>query len=585
MSRNIKLTAASLLSCSLLILGGCSSERKGTTQVFTSGDQPTREADGERSVINMADASSGIRSLPSQGDVNILVVPVTIRGVDTYYRYLYPNVENIDEMLGWDNTDSWTLSFGGTTRTFNVSSWLDMLDAAFFGDSEDTGYESVSSFYYKSSYGKLNISGVVSPVYETDMTYAEMLELADSDSQGAKAVTDSIVEDVYYDFFVNNDLYDVDQFDADNDGVIDGIWLVYDAPSYDLVTTMDSDLMWAYTTWYGDGTYWPGEGDNDCISSYGWASKWFMIDGMYASEAYVDDAGYVLPDSHTYIHETGHVMGLNDYYDYYGMRSPTGSLIMMDHNVYDQDVYSKYLLGWVEPQKYWATDVEEEDVTITLKPFESSGDCVVLELPGNEGWVGEEYIILCYWTPTGLNETDATNPYYGASSSASHYSGLDEAGIMMFHVDSRFLQYSYDNGWNISGIADEKDLLSAEDNSITSAYSLAYSNDTGYYGNQEYEDDVQLEMIDASNQFRHMRVSGDWGGGPLQEACDNSFLFREGDVYDSRYLGEKGSFYASFHGESALPDGINDYDLRLGIRVTFGEQDEDGATITLSYEE
>ncbi|MBR2958465.1 MAG: hypothetical protein IKC19_02385, partial [Bacteroidales bacterium] len=39
------------------------------------------------------------------------------------------------------------------------------LEKAFFGSSSDTGWESLSSYYYKSSYGKLNITGTVLDVY------------------------------------------------------------------------------------------------------------------------------------------------------------------------------------------------------------------------------------------------------------------------------------------------------------------------------------------------------------------------------------------------------------------------------------
>jgi hypothetical protein len=41
---------------------------------------------------------------------------------------------------------------------------------AFLGEASDTGYESVKSYYYKSSYGKLDIQGVVTPTYNVGLT-------------------------------------------------------------------------------------------------------------------------------------------------------------------------------------------------------------------------------------------------------------------------------------------------------------------------------------------------------------------------------------------------------------------------------
>ena len=60
-------------------------------------------------------------------------------------------------------------------------------------------------------------------------------------------------------------------------------------------------------------------------------------------------------------------------YDY-GWNSYTfaGAFSMQDHNVGGHDPFSMMALGWVDPY------VPTESSTITLQPFESSGDVILL---------------------------------------------------------------------------------------------------------------------------------------------------------------------------------------------------------------
>ncbi|MCR4562214.1 MAG: hypothetical protein K5694_03320, partial [Bacilli bacterium] len=133
-------------------------------------------------------------------------------------------------------------------------------------------------------------------------------------------------------------------------------------------------------------------------------------------------------------HETGHMMGLDDYYSYdYDGQMPAGGVDMMDLNIGDHCAYSKILFDWVDP--YVAKgDIKEFD--ITLRPFESSGDCLMLIDPS--AWNGtpyDEYLTLEYYTPTGLNELDSHGyqDWYGLGTGGTY----TERGLKMFHVDSR----------------------------------------------------------------------------------------------------------------------------------------------------
>ena len=66
---------------------------------------------------------------------------------------------------------------------------------------------------------------------------------------------------------------------------------------------------------------------------------------MWASYEFMNDSGTNRIDAHTYIHETGHLLGSDDFYsneDY----DPVGDLEMQSYNVGDMGAFSKFQFGW-----------------------------------------------------------------------------------------------------------------------------------------------------------------------------------------------------------------------------------------------
>ena len=305
-------------------------------------------------------------ALPTTGDVKVLVIPVEIG-----------------------------------SSTFSTED-LDKINLAFNGTSEETGYESVSSYYYKTSKGKLKIEAEISPVFQTGKSkgYYEVLY------NNGKDVDCEILDNALP---LLDELYDFSQFDYNKDSYIDGIYLIYSC-DYSLSETSP---FWA---WCYEHTKNTNKYDNVEPRYFVWASKDFLYDP-------VNERKKINVNAETIIHETGHLFGLDDYYDYDTSAGPDGGLggaAMMDSNVGDQDSFSKLLLGWSNPTYIYG------EGTYTISPSESSNECLIIPLRNNENEVFGEYLLIDYYTPTGLNEMQAGN-----------FGLFSKKGVRIYHIDAR----------------------------------------------------------------------------------------------------------------------------------------------------
>ncbi|MFP4479227.1 MAG: M6 family metalloprotease domain-containing protein, partial [Candidatus Izemoplasmatales bacterium] len=323
--------------------------------------------------------------IPSMGDVNVLV---------------------------------FAIDFPDSPVTSNQPSLSD-IETAFNGESNDLDFESVRSYYQLSSYNQLNINADVFGYY----TMSQNASYYQTENEKYMAIDPETGEYVYDDSEVTHvesdiinellthydDQINYDDYDSNNDGYIDGIYLIYNHPS-----ESESDLWWAYQYNYSYTDTFDGVKPD----YYMWASNDFLDEGD-------DDI-----NARTYIHETGHMMGLDDYYDYsYEDDHNTGGLgtYMMDYNVGDHDPFSKILMGWIKPI------VVESSTTIDIMPHLESGD-VLLVTDDWKGTIFDEYILISYFTPNGLNAYD---PDYI----------FTESGINMFHISAEigdgYLEDSY----------------------------------------------------------------------------------------------------------------------------------------------
>lgn len=410
---------------------------------------------------------------------------------------------------------------------------------AFFGETEETGYESVRSYYYTSSYGKLDIQGVVTPTYEVNMTADAWAR------QTQKEPTWSLGNDVvnWYKDLTRSTLSD---FDANEDGWIDSLVMIYNAPSYPNGGYREDvrNTFWAYCWWNWDNLN-LGTPQNPVPFTFFFASFDFMYEGIYLNES----GDERLVDPHTFIHEFGHLLGLQDYYTYDSLDGDwgaAGKLDMMDNNILDHNAYSKFLLEWINP---YVIDNKQESVTIKIEPFEKSGDAIIINNNFN-GSPYDEYLILEYYTPTGLNEQHSVVPYPG-----NNLSGFSESGIKIYHVDSRIGEYRASDG-NFVGYLDSIDRLQGS----TSAYSLIVNSNSvsRHFGSKTHQKLLHLLESNGRNSFRE-------GFGATNET-----LFQEGDWFDAYKHYSNLTTFGKF----------NDFS-EIGFRIIVNDINPNEATLTI----
>lgn len=320
--------------------------------------------------LKEANNSMGYYSLNPIGEQNILVIPVKLSGATSWSEIM-----------------------------------LARLEKAFFGTSEDTNYfESVKSFYERASYNKFSLKGEIAPVFNSSYTV----------SQIKNGNEDAIENNVIEEFYQNADPELLKRHDLDNDGRVDATIFIYS-------NNYDGNNFWAWVWYLNENNT---SMSKPTIGTYMWASYNFMNDGLTASEQLTK------VDAHTYIHEFGHVLGLDDYYCYDDDGwDPVGTSEMQSYNVGDQSIYSKFQLGWANPQ---IIRPNTSSIDVTLKTSALYNDGILI----NDTWNNtpmDEYILIEYYTPQGNNYTDSLKKYDGVQMYTT-------SGLRIYHADARLVK-------------------------------------------------------------------------------------------------------------------------------------------------
>lgn len=252
---------------------------------------------------------------------------------------------------------------------------LNDIKTAFFGNSAETDFESVASYYQKSSFDKLHITGTVMNWYRANRNTSYYNKLF---SQNQNSDQMLIKEAVNYHIKYNN--LNLADYDLDDDGYVDAIWAIYSSS----IDYEGDSMWWAYQYYFNETTKF----SEKMLDLYAWASVDFIK----------EDANNI--NARTFIHETGHLLGLDDYYDYddsIGANGGLGGADMMDYTNGDHNSFSKLLLGWVNPYL-----LNTKSVTFDLMSFSETGDVLLIPVNWNNS-IFDEYYLIEYYTPTRLN--------------------------------------------------------------------------------------------------------------------------------------------------------------------------------------
>ena len=312
------------------------------------------------------------------------------------------------------------VDFSDVTATSKGYS-IDKIKNAFLKDGV-TDYYSVYDYYYLSSYGKLTLDITVLDSWFRPSNVSTYYANATMDYSGQEVlIGDQMIMDEALKYLESK--MDLSDFDSDGNDIIDAVVLVTT-----LEIDSDVDFYWAYRYWnvYTDDQDYYYEYDGVSANDYLWVPYQFLYEDYNGEDVNYDDATNM--NTYTFIHEFGHVLGADDYYDTSYSGAPLDGYDVMDSMAGDHNAYSKFNYGWLTTSRLVVTD---SSVTLTLEDFSKNGDTIILA----NNWDAtlgayQEYYVLVYYTNNGLNAGD--------------YGYFDEEGLVVYHVNASLYSEDYE---------------------------------------------------------------------------------------------------------------------------------------------
>ncbi|MBO4940449.1 MAG: hypothetical protein J6D30_05485 [Clostridia bacterium] len=294
---------------------------------------------------------------------------------------------------------------------------LTRLNKAFNGAAGETDYHSVREYYHLSSYGKLDLDITVldqwfKPKYMSSWYVNQTMETDGAEEE----IGDVMIMDEALSYLESR--MDLSRFDSDGNGTIDAVVMIN---TLDIDSDSESMFYWAYRYWntYMDDDGYCYEYDGVYANDYLWASYQFLFESedVFGNTTFTDTSAM---NTYTYIHEFGHVLGADDYYDTTYTGAPMDGYDVMDSMMGDHNAFTKFNYGWLNSSRLV---VAENSVTLTLEAFSENGDTILIANDWDENLGAyQEYYIVTYYTNDGLN------------TGAGGY--FRQEGIVVYHVNA-----------------------------------------------------------------------------------------------------------------------------------------------------
>ena len=228
---------------------------------------------------------------------------VSVKDAVTYVpKSLDYDYRNLNNNKSYEGGNGWYMPNGGNVKSLVIPVWFtnsgsmisnkndirNKIDIAFNGEQLENGWNSVKTYYYELSNHTLNYNATISDWYEPGNTFSYYEQNGNNHKQ--------LVCDAVDWYFANNPTDSKASYDSDNNGVYDSICILYGSN--------ESDTGMIHFESYYNKT----DANNPGLKYHMWASVFETT----------DDLSHCDGDSHVFIHETGHMLGLCDYYDYGG---------------------------------------------------------------------------------------------------------------------------------------------------------------------------------------------------------------------------------------------------------------------------
>jgi M6 family metalloprotease-like protein len=317
-------------------------------------------------------------------------------------------------------------------------------------DATQYPYESLRNYYSRSSYSQLNISGDVLGWYHTGYPRSTVSQ--------TRTGRENLIRDALQ--WYDSQGVDFTQYDNDGDGAIDYFIVIWTGP----------DNGWS-GFWWGYQTYFQNTGvvlDGKTLGTYSWQWESVYQNGSTSGEY----------DQTVVIHETGHALGLPDYYDYdpsVGPDGGVGGLDMMDANWGDHNPFSKWILGWLTPQVMTGGSAP---VTVSASGTNPSALAMMSDASASDPF--KEFFLVQNRRRVG-NDSDCV---------AWSYQDMPNDGLLVWHLDARLNSYGddyrYDNSYTSHKLLR---LMEADGFEEIQKYG-AWANAGDYYGSGATFDDT-----------------------------------------------------------------------------------------------